>query len=486
MWLLLKNKEIQLALKLYNTLSGKKEEFIPLKEGKVGMYVCGPTVYDYFHIGNARPFLIFEVLRRYFKFKKYKVKYVTNFTDIDDKVIKKANELGMEFSEVAKRFIKEYFQDADCLNIGRADVYPRATEHIYDIIDFIRGLEEKDYAYFVDGDVFFDVSHYKEYGKLSKQNLDEIRTGERIEVDVRKKNPFDFVLWKEAKKGEPYWESPWGNGRPGWHIECSVMSRKYLGDSFDIHAGGADLIFPHHENEIAQSEALTGKIFAKYWLHNGYLKIDNKKMSKSLGNILKIRELCQKYDGSVIRHFLLSAHYRSPLNFSEEQIEQSKNSMETLNNIIYNIQFLEKQGNLSEQTCSEDKELLSIKSKMEEKFLKAMDDDLNTPVALSTLFLLAKSVNKYLNNSRVKNNIVISKILDFYDKYGSQILGFKDIAKKVEDNEIKNKDIETMIKNREIARKNKDWKTADIIRQKLKNKGIILEDTAEGIRWKNA
>jgi cysteinyl-tRNA synthetase len=475
-----------LVLKLYNTLGGKKEEFLPLKEGKVGMYVCGPTVYDFFHIGNARPFLMFEVLRRYLIFKGFKVKYVTNFTDIDDKVIKKANELGIDFSEVAKRFIKEYFKDADCLNIGRADVYPRATDHITDIIDFIKRLEEKGYAYSVDGDVFFDVSRFKEYGKLSKQNLDEIRAGERVELDERKRNPYDFVLWKKAKKDEPYWDSPWGYGRPGWHIECSVMSRKYLGESFDIHAGGADLIFPHHENEIAQSEALSGKMFAKYWLHNGYLKIDNKKMSKSLGNILKIRELCQNYDGSVIRHFLLSAHYRSPLNFSVEQIDQSKNSMETLNNIIYNIQFLIRQASLSEKNDFEEKELLNIKSKMEKMFIKAMDDDLNTPVALSTLFVLAKSVNKYLNNNKDKNGAVLTEILDFYEKYGSQILGFEDISKKGQAKEIKNTEIEEMIKKREIARKNKDWESADKIREELKNMGIVLEDTKEGMRWKKA
>lgn len=475
-----------MVLKLYNTLSGKKEEFVPLKEGQVGMYVCGPTVYDYFHIGNARPFLIFEVLRRYLKFKEYKVKYVTNFTDIDDKVIKKANEFGMEFSEVAERFIKEYFKDADCLNIGRADVYPRATGHITDIIDFIKRLENKSYAYSVDGDVFFDVRRFKEYGKLSKQNLDEIRAGERVELNERKRNPYDFVLWKKAKEDEPYWDSPWGPGRPGWHIECSVMSRKYLGESFDIHAGGADLIFPHHENEIAQSEALSGKIFAKYWLHNGYLKIDNKKMSKSLGNILKIRELCQNYDGSVIRHFLLSAHYRSPLNFSIEQIDQSRNSMETLNNIVYNIRFLKKQGKLSKKNNFEGNELLNTKLDMEKKFIKAMDDDLNTPVALSTLFGLAKSVNGYLNNNRNKNDAVLTAILDFYEKYGSQILGFKDISKKGQDKEIKDAGVEELIKNREIARKNKDWETADRIREELRKTGIVLEDTVEGIRWKKA
>jgi len=477
---------MSLVLKLYNTLSGSKEKFVPLKKGKVGIYVCGPTVYDYFHIGNARPFLIFEVLRRYLEFKKYDVKYVSNFTDIDDKVIKKANELGMTFVNIAERYIKEYFQDADCLNIGRADVYPRATEHISDIIEFIKGLERKGYAYEVEGDVFFEVSRFKEYGKLSKQNLEEIRSGERVELDKRKKNPFDFVLWKKAKKNEPYWDSPWGSGRPGWHIECSVMSCKYLGDSFDIHAGGADLIFPHHENEIAQSEALSGKLFAKYWLHNGYLKIDNKKMSKSLGNILKIRELCQKYDGSVLRHFLLSAHYRSPLNFSIEQIEQSKNSMETLNNIIYNMQFLGQQGKLTEKMNLEDKALLTKKSEMEKKFIEAMDDDLNTPVALSALFLLAKSVNIYLSNSQLKNKIVLSEILKFYEKYGSLILGFKTISKTENKYMVQDKEIEEMIKDRELARKNKDWETADKIREKLNDMGIILEDTSEGIRWKKA
>jgi len=475
-----------LVLKLYNTLTGSKEKFVPLKKGRVGIYVCGPTVYDYFHIGNARPFLIFEVLRRYLEFKNYDVNYVSNFTDIDDKVIKKANELGTTFIDIAERYIKEYFQDADCLNIGRADVYPRATEHIADIIEFIKGLESKGYAYEVEGDVFFEVSRFKEYGKLSKQNLEEIRSGERVELDKRKKNPFDFVLWKKAKKNEPYWDSPWGPGRPGWHIECSVMSSKYLGDSFDIHAGGADLIFPHHENEIAQSEAMSGKLFAKYWLHNGYLKIDNKKMSKSLGNILKIRELCQKYNGSVIRHFLLSAHYRSPLNFSLDQIEQSKNSMETLNNIIYNMQFLEQQSKLTEKMNSEDTALLTKKSEMEEKFIEAMDDDLNTPVALSALFLLAKSVNIYLSNNRLKNKIVLNEILKFYEKYGTSILGFKYISKTDNEYIVQDKEIEEMIKDRESARKNNDWETADKIRKKLKDMGIILEDTAEGIRWKKA
>ncbi|MBN2396400.1 MAG: cysteine--tRNA ligase [Candidatus Atribacteria bacterium] len=473
-----------MSLKLYNTLSRRKETFVPLNDKQVGIYVCGPTVYNFFHIGNARPFLIFEVLRRYLEFKKYKVKYVTNFTDIDDKVINKANEMGLLFSEVADKYIREYFQDADCLNIGRADVYPRATEHISDIIKFIQGLERKGYTYAVDGDVFFDVNQFKDYGKLSKQNLDEIKVGARIELDERKRNPYDFVLWKKAKAGEPFWNSPWGEGRPGWHIECSVMSEKYLGESFDIHAGGSDLVFPHHENEIAQSEALSGKQFAKYWLHNGFLKIENQKMSKSLGNILTVRDLCKRYQGSVIRHFLLSAHYRSPLNYSIEQIEQSKNSMETLNNLIYNIHFLLQQNDFSLEIDSESEGLLLKNEEIIKNFIQAMDDDLNTPVALSTLFLLAKETNRYLSSKGLKNKDVLQSVLDFYDQYGDGVLGLKYLSETQEQGQISEKEIQEMIRKREVARENKDWKTADEIRQQLKEKGIILEDTAKGVRPK--
>ena len=473
-----------MSLKIYNTLSRTKEDFIPLKGNQVGMYVCGPTVYNFFHIGNARPFLIFEVVRRYLKYKKYKVKYVTNFTDIDDKVIKKANEMGITFSEVAEKFIKEYFQDADCLNIGRADIYPRATEHIPDIIRFIQGLEEKGYTYVVDGDVFFEVSKFKDYGKLSRQNLNDIQIGARIELDERKKNPYDFVLWKKAKENEPKWDSPWGAGRPGWHIECSVMSTKYLGESFDIHAGGEDLIFPHHENEIAQSEALTGKIFAKYWLHNGYLNIDDKKMSKSLGNILTIRELSQKYDGSVIRHFLLSAHYRSPLNYSLYQMEQSKQGMETLNNLIYNLKFLYERNEFSKEMTIESKKLLKTINDMEKKFLQAMDDDFNTPIALSTLYSLAKETNIYLNKEKNKNKEIIERIIQFYEQFGNEILGLIFMPNLTSQKQVQKKEIEELIKAREIARKNRDWQTADQIRVKLNEMGIIIEDTIEGTRWK--
>ncbi len=469
-----------MTIKLYNTLTRKKEPFIPYKEKKVGMYVCGPTVYNYFHIGNARPFLVFEVLRRYLKFKNFEVTYVTNFTDIDDKVINKANELGSSYDKVAEKYINEYFKDADYLNIGRADFYPKATEHISDIIEFIKKLQENKYAYVVDGDVFYDVAKFKDYGKLSKQNIDDIQSGARVEVDDRKRNSYDFVLWKKAKEGEPKWDSPWGYGRPGWHIECSAMSSKYLGDTFDIHAGGEDLIFPHHENEIAQSEAASGKPFARYWLHNGYLKIDNIKMSKSLGNILTIRELSKKYSGPVIRHFLLSAHYRSPLNYSIDQMEQSKNSINSLNNTIYNLKFLLETDKITEEIDSNDKELINKTDKIKNSFIDAMDDDFNTPVALSTLFLLSKEANIYLNKIKNKNKNVIINILDFYKQFGEDILGLK----LFEQEELSNDTIEELIKERETARKNKDWKVADDIRVKLANMGIIIEDTNEGVRWK--
>jgi len=326
-----------MALKIYNTLTRRKEEFIPLKGGEVGMYVCGPTVYNYIHIGNARPFIIFEVVRRFLKFKGYKVKYIQNLTDIDDKMINKAKELKITVSELAEKFIQEYFIDADLLNIEKADIHPRATEHIKEIIELVKGLEEKGYAYEIDGDVFFDVSKFKGYGKLSGQNIEELKEGARVEVDERKKESIDFALWKRRKEGEPAWESPWGEGRPGWHIECSAMSMKYLGKSFDIHTGGSDLIFPHHENEIAQSEAYTNQPFVRYWMHNGYLCLNNQKMSKSLGNIMKVRDISQKYKGEIIRYFILSAHYRSPLNFSEEQLQQAESSLQRLNNTIFNV-----------------------------------------------------------------------------------------------------------------------------------------------------
>ncbi|MHC2994257.1 MAG: cysteine--tRNA ligase [Candidatus Atribacteria bacterium] len=470
-----------MSLKIYNTLTRKKEEFIPLKKGEVGIYVCGPTVYNFIHIGNARPFIIFEVVRRYLKFKGYKVKYIQNLTDIDDKMINNARKLNVTVPELAEKFIEEYFIDADSLNIGRADIHPRATEHIKEIIELVKGLEEKGYAYVIDGDVFFDVSKFNGYGKLSGQNIEELKSGARVEVDERKREAIDFALWKKAKEGEPSWESPWGRGRPGWHIECSAMSMKYLGKTFDIHTGGSDLIFPHHENEIAQSEAYTNQSFVKYWMHNGYLCLNNQKMSKSLGNIMKVREIRQKYEGEVIRYFILSAHYRNPLNFSEEQLQQAQNSLQRLNNIVLNIKHLLKQSKYKESKDKDDELILEKSKESGQQFIEAMDDDFNTPVALSRLFGFAREVNIYLNSPGLKNKLVLQEIYEFYQEFAGQILG---ILKEVELEESFEQEIEDLIKEREEARKAKNWKKSDQIRDELREKGVLLEDTPEGVRWR--
>ena len=471
-----------MALKIFNTLTRKKEKFVPLKKGEVGIYVCGPTVYNFIHIGNARPFVIFEVVRRYFKFIGYKVKYVQNLTDIDDKMIKKANELGITVRELAQKFIMEYFTDTDSLKIERADVYPRATDHIKEIIEMVKSLEEKGYAYEIDGDVFFNVSKFKGYGKLSHQNIEELRSGSRVKVDKRKKEAIDFALWKRAKEGEPNWESPWGKGRPGWHIECSAMSMKYLGKTFDIHAGGSDLIFPHHENEIAQSEAYSGQQFVKYWMHNGYLCLNNKKMSKSLGNIMKVREIREKYSGEATRYFILSAHYRNPLDFCEEQLQQSRKSLQRLKNTIYNVKYILKQEKFKDSLNKNEELLIGQIKENEKKFMEAMDDDFNTPVALSWIFALNKEVNIYLTSEGFKNKKVLEDVVKFYHDLAGQVLGIlgdEDLKINFEEQEIQN-----MIDEREKARKEKDWSMADKIRDKLKENGIILEDTSEGARWK--
>ncbi|NCO23790.1 MAG: cysteine--tRNA ligase [Candidatus Infernicultor aquiphilus] len=470
-----------MALKIYNTLSRKKEEFIPLKKGEVGIYVCGPTVYNFIHIGNARPFIIFEVVRRFLKFKGYKVRYIQNLTDIDDKMINKARELNISVSELAEKFIQEYFIDADSLNIERADVHPRATEHIAEIIELLKGLEEKGYAYEIDGDVFFEVSKFKNYGKLSGQDIEELKIGARVEVDERKRDAIDFALWKKAKEGEPSWDSPWGKGRPGWHIECSAMSMKYLGKTFDIHAGGSDLIFPHHENEIAQSEANTNQQYVRYWMHNGYLCLNNQKMSKSLGNIMKVRDIIRKYKGEVIRYFILSAHYRSPLNFSEEQLQQAQNSLQRLNNIIYNVKHLLKQDKFKKFKDKDDELILEKRKEGEQQFIKAMDDDFNTPVALSRLFGFAKDVNIYLNSPSLKNKIILEEIIKFYQDLAGKVLG---ILKDFDREQSFEQEIKKLIEDREKARKEKNWEKSDKIRDELKRKGVILEDTTEGVRWK--
>jgi cysteinyl-tRNA synthetase len=470
-----------MSLKIYNTLTRKKEKFIPIKKGEVGMYICGPTVYNYIHIGNARPFIIFEVVRRFLKFKGYKVRYIQNLTDIDDKMINKARELNISVSELAEKFIQEYFIDADSLNIERADVHPRATEHIAEIIELLKGLEEKGYAYEIDGDVFFDVYKFKNYGKLSGQDIEELKIGARVEVDERKRDAIDFALWKKAKEGEPSWDSPWGKGRPGWHIECSAMSMKYLGKTFDIHAGGSDLIFPHHENEIAQSEANNNQQYVRYWMHNGYLCLNNQKMSKSLGNIMKVRDIIQKYKGEVIRYFILSAHYRSPLNFSEEQLQQAQNSLQRLNNIIYNVKHLLKQDKFKKSKDKDDELILEKRKEGEQQFIKAMDDDFNTPVALSRLFGFAKDVNIYLNSPSLKNKIILEEIIKFYQDLAGKVLG---ILKDFDREQSFEQEIKKLIEDREKARKEKNWEKSDKIRDELKRKGVILEDTTEGVRWK--
>lgn len=470
-----------MSLKIYNTLTRKKENFIPIKKGEVGMYICGPTVYNYIHIGNARPFIIFEVVRRFLKFKGYKVRYIQNLTDIDDKMINKARELNINVSELAEKFIQEYFIDADSLNIERADVHPRATEHIAEIIELLKGLKEKGYAYEIDGDVFFEVSKFKNYGKLSGQDIEELKIGARVEVDERKRDAIDFALWKKAKEGEPSWDSPWGKGRPGWHIECSAMSMKYLGKTFDIHAGGSDLIFPHHENEIAQSEANNNQQYVRYWMHNGYLCLNNQKMSKSLGNIMKVRDIIQKYKGEVIRYFILSAHYRSPLNFSEEQLQQAQNSLQRLNNIIYNVKHLLKQDKFKKSKDKDDELILEKRKEGEQQFIKAMDDDFNTPVALSRLFGFAKDVNIYLNSPSLKNKIILEEIIKFYQDLAGKVLG---ILKDFDREQNFEQEIKKLIEDREKARKEKNWEKSDKIRDELKRKGVILEDTTEGVRWK--
>lgn len=462
-------------MKLYNTMTRKKEDFVPLHENEVRMYCCGPTVYNYFHIGNARPFIIFDTFRRYLEYKGYKVTYVQNFTDIDDKMIQKANEEGITVAELAERFIEEYFKDADGLGIKRASYHPKATEHIDDIIAFIEKLIEKGYAYEVDGDVYFDTTAYEDYGKLSKQNLEELEAGARIQPGEKKKNPMDFALWKAQKPGEPAWDSPWGKGRPGWHIECSVMATKYLGETIDIHAGGQDLTFPHHENEIAQTEALTGKPFARYWLHNGYINVDNRKMSKSLGNFFTVRDISREYDLEVVRLFMLSAHYRNPVNFSHELLDQAKSALERLYNAKNNLDHLLRQTQDRELTQQE-QELYDEMDGYIKKFEEAMEDDINTADALAVIFDLVRDANTHLKAESSKK--LVQKTYDVF-KTLTHILG---IVQKKQEMTL-DEEIEALIEKRQQARAAKDWATADKIRDDLRKRGIILEDTPTGVRW---
>ena len=466
-------------MKLYNTLTRTKEEFIPLEEGKVKMYVCGPTVYNYIHIGNARPFIMFDTLRRYLQYKGYDVTFVQNFTDVDDKIIKRGHEEGISPEDVANKYINEYFVDADGLGIQRADVHPRVTDNIQQIIDFVKDLEDKGYAYEVNGDVYFDTKKFEGYGKLSKQNQDELEAGARIEVNSQKRHPMDFVLWKSKKEGEPGWNSPWGEGRPGWHIECSVMSNRYLGETIDIHAGGQDLKFPHHENEIAQSEARSGKNFSNYWLHNEYINVNNEKMSKSLGNFFTVREIAEIFDLEVVRLFMLSTHYRNPINFSDEILNQSKAGLERLYNAKEKALFT--MNNLEDSKMTEEEAKLQEElAGFRQKFIDAMDDDVNTADAVSVIFELAKFMNSNVTEKSSKE--FAQKVIDEFNELTSVL----NIVNKDQKEDILDEEIEQLIAQRTEAKKNKNFQLADEIRQQLLDKGIILEDTRQGVKWKRA
>ena len=468
-------------MKIYNTMSKRKEEFVPLEEGKVKMYVCGPTVYNFIHIGNARPMIVFDTVRRYFEYKGYDVNFVSNFTDVDDKIIKKANEEGVTAEEISKRYIAECKKDMEGMNIEPATKNPLATEEIGGMIEMIRTLIEKGYAYEKNGTVYFRTRKFKDYGKLSHKNLDDLQSGGRtllVTGEDEKEDPLDFVLWKPKKEGEPAWQSPWGEGRPGWHIECSEMSKKYLGEQIDIHAGGEDLIFPHHENEIAQSEAANGKEFAKYWMHNGFLNIDNRKMSKSLGNFFTVREISEKYDLQVLRFFMLSAHYRSPLNFSAELMESARSGLNRIVTAAENLKFLI--GNASaEKMTEEEKEKFEKSKEYVDSFEKAMDDDFNTADAIAAVFELVKYINTTADGKSSGGYLesLLKRLVSLTD-----VLGI--IVEK--EDEILDADIEALIAERQAARKEKNFARADQIRDELLAKGIILEDTREGVKWKRA
>ncbi|HEX6593758.1 MAG TPA: cysteine--tRNA ligase [Bacillota bacterium] len=464
-----------MSIEIYNTLTRKKEVFNPIEGGKVSMYVCGPTVYNYIHIGNARPAIVFDTVRRYLEYKGYTVDYVLNFTDIDDKIIQAAHERKEEVRDVADRFIKAYLEDVEALGVKKATYHPRVTESIDDIISFIEALVEKGYAYEVDGDVYFKPRAFEDYGKLSHQSIEELQSGARIKIGEKKEDPLDFALWKRAKEGEISWDSPWGKGRPGWHIECSTMAKKYLGETIDIHAGGQDLTFPHHENEIAQSEAKTGKPFANYWMHNGYINIDNEKMSKSLGNFILTRDLIKAHDPQVIRFFMLSVHYRNPINFTEELLESAANSLERIRTSYLNLEH-RKQSSMN--LNSEESEWLEKVQSFKEAFEQAMDDDFNTANAISVLFDLTKEANEYIELDQTS-----VKVIEAFQEKIKTMLDILGISLQAEQ-ELLDEEIEALIKERNEARQNRDFSRADEIRDLLKEKDIILEDTAQGVRWR--
>lgn len=474
------------VLLLYNTLTRRKEEFRPREANKVSIYVCGPTTYNYIHLGNARPLVFFDTVRRYFKYKGYEVYYVQNFTDIDDKIINRANEEGEDALALAARFINEYYRDADALNVRRADVHPKVSEHLDEIIQMIKTLIDKGFAYVVEGNVYFNVSEFEGYGKLSGRTLDSMQAGARVDVDHRKTDPMDFALWKAAKPGEPAWESPWGEGRPGWHIECSAMSLKYLGPAFDIHGGGYDLIFPHHENEIAQSEAATGEPFARYWMHNGFITVNEEKMSKSVGNFFLVREVLDKFPPELVRFYLLSTHYRSPLDFDHEKLESSSRGLDRIKTSIRLLyEALEKDSRSKAETV-----MAGRLDEIKEAFDSAMDDDFNTALAISVLFDLAREVNTRLREGDYSRQD-LEKARDLFHSFNDVLGIFKKnesgnllLEKARAKDNLSEKLLGLILEIRQEARKNKDFKTADKIRDSLKEMGVVVEDTPEGPRWK--
>ena len=462
-------------MQVYNTLTNRKEEFVPIEPGKVKMYVCGPTVYNFFHIGNARPFVVFDTLTRYFKFRGYEAKFVQNFTDVDDKIINRAKEEGITAPEVSEKYIKEYFNDAEALNVLKADVHPKVSEHIPEIIAFVQTLIDKGYAYEADGDVYYSTRKFPEYGKLSGQNIDDLESGARIAIGEVKEDPLDFALWKARKEeSEIAWESPWGMGRPGWHIECSTMAKKHLGDTIDIHGGGQDLTFPHHENEIAQSEACNGVPFAHYWMHNGYINVDGKKMSKSLNNFFTVRDIRENYSGDVIRFFLLSGHYRSPINFSDTLMEQSKQGYERIATAIETLEFLKTNG--SDEAMADEAAKIASLDKHREKFIEVMDDDLNTADGIAAIFELVSEINLDVKDGASKSfaEEALRRIRELTEVLG--LFGSEDEEEGLGD------DIQALIDERQAARKEKNWARADEIRDQLAAMGITLKDTPQGVQ----
>jgi cysteinyl-tRNA synthetase len=464
-----------MSIVIYNTMTRQKEPFVPLEEGKVKMYVCGPTVYNYIHIGNARPAIVFDTVRRYLEYRGFDVQFISNFTDVDDKLIKAANEMGSDVPTIAEKFINAYHEDTCALGVQKADAHPRVTETMPEIIEFIENLIKKGFAYEAAGDVYFKTRSFNGYGKLSHQSIDDLKSGARIEVGEKKEDPLDFALWKAAKEGEIYWESPWGNGRPGWHIECSAMAKKYLGDSIDIHGGGQDLAFPHHENEIAQSEALNEAPMAKYWMHNGYININNEKMSKSLGNFVLVHDLVKQRDPQVIRFFMLAVHYRNPINFSQELLEAAESGLNRIRTAYENLKHrLTVTADLAEDT----EKWENIIEEARAKFIADMDDDFNTANAISILFDFSKEANVYLQEKNTSKE-VITKFIQLFDEL-SGVLGLT-LHK---EEELLDEQIEALIEERNQARKEKNFARADEIRDLLKQQNIILEDTAQGVRWK--